>query len=378
MIQLESIHTEKTSLFTAFPRVRINAEMQIIAANEKALADGIRIGEKIPLPHMHNANAFLLRHEAALSTLDEIPDSLLLQKTERFRIEGFHGFHLVSLSYRYSLAGNTAEAVLFRSYKEYAKVSPEISEKISGYTDVLEEHFELLQQRYDSMLADPEAPRDDVSRAFRELSVASLFSMRVFFKASPQRQREKRLFSVSSLLRTYLSRILPETPDMNCLIEETDDTHTGDLLLPMDTAASFLLLTILFRIMNEMSRDGRITVSRHVYGKDGEIRLSTLTHRRVPTASHISDFSALSKAFPKLEMLFVLADYLAGVQDWYLDFLSDSEADTVTVSLFLPAEKHIPDFKSPPKTEDAIADALSCLRGLSFGNFLIKNEDGSL
>ncbi len=355
-----------TALRTAFPTVQLDAAMRIVFANDAAKKAGIQPGIRFPVPLLWDEKQFLLWHESRILSLEEAQSFPALGEPVRFRIADFHGFHMAYISYQYALTGTFAEVTLFHSHREYMQAAPYLSAQFAHCADNLKRHIEELEERCDAFLQNSRMPQQEISAALRELMAAALFIVRVFSPVFPQRKAERQRLRLSAVLNTYLSAVLPEIQEIDCrtTYAEAEDAH--DLLLPLDPSSMFLLLTALFRLLSDLSLDGQVDVSLHKYGQDGEIRVSAVTHRAMPPLSNISDFSALSALFPSMEFLFILADYLAGIQDCYLDFFADSYSRAITISLFVPYEKTVSEFKSPLEEEAALAKAKRCLRGILF------------
>ena len=364
----------ETAVRSAFPTVQIDAALQIVSVNDAAAKAGILPGTRFPTPLLWDAETFPLWHESLLR-MPEDPSAFPGEgEPIRLRIAAFHGFHLAYVSYHYALAGNFAEAVLFHSHREYMYAAPYLSRQFARCARELEERMFQLEERCGTFLQKTEPSPEEITDTLRELMTAALFIGRVFSPVLPQRQTEKRKFRLSAVLSTYLASVLPGIHGIDCRISYSEEKEAADLLLPFDPSAMFLLLTVLFRILNDLSRETKADVSFHKYGRDGEIRFSFQINRPLPPLYHVSDLTALSALFPQKEMLFVLADYLSGMQDCSLDFSADPRTGSAVLSLFIPYEKTVPDFKSPLDEEAALRKAARCLKGILFLEEAALNE----
>ncbi len=353
-------------LLPALPAIQLDAERRIVSVNDAAEKAGILPGTRFPIPLLWDAEAFSLWHESRLHMAEDPAAFPGEGEPLRMRISKFHGFHLAYVSYHYALTGNFAEAVLFHSHREYMHAAPYLSRQFARCAKALEMRISQMEDRCDDFLRNPELSPEKISDALRELMAAALFIGRVFSPILPQRQTERRQFRLSAALSAYFSQVLPQIREIDCQVSYGESENAKDLLLPFDPSAMFLLLTVLLRILNDLSDEGRADISFCRYGRDGEIRFAVNTHRTLPPLSHISDLTALSVLFPQHEVLFVLTDYLAGIQDCSVDFSANPAEGTVLVSLFVPYEKTVPDFKSPLDEEAALKKAARCLRGILF------------
>lgn len=366
MFPKEQTMAVQTDLLAVIPTVQTDGALRVIGVNESAARAGVCAGETIRTRSESETNRFCKWYESCTATSRSASYDALGEPWRNIRLplSSFHGFRTALVRYEYSLAGAFATVQLFRSHEEYLRCAPHITGEADQAARLFAQPLARLRERCTALLHSPDIPREDLAEPLKELLSAIFFSARLLSPFWPEMQKEKRLFSLSSLLNAYFSSVLPHLDAVDCHIEYTAEADADEPYLPLDTGAVFLLLSALLEILNDLSADGCIRVSVSRYGQDGEIRLSTVTARQLPPFSHLSSLSALTPLLPQMEMHFFAADYLSGITDSYIDLLVDAENGHITLSLYLPYEKQTSDFKSPKGAEKDVREALRCLRGI--------------
>lgn len=346
----------------ALPAVRIDSAFRILHVNEAAALCGVQIGETLLTPASAPSEAFRLWHEACLRGAADSPLDPLPETTPhiRLRLNAFHGFRLADIVYTYSLDRSYATAVLYRSHKQFFRLASALTGHDDDYARHTDEYLARLRAECVSLLAGDTYARQSTAKDLEELLSAVLFVSRIHTSTI----NSKRLFRLSFLLNTYLSEVLPQLRPIDCQIVCTPPDD-GDISLPTDITAMFLLWTVLLRLLNDIGDDRCIRIAWNRYGEDGEIRFSAHTHRLAALPTHIPSISVLAAHLPFLELPLHTADYLSGCLDCYLDLHPDPAAGEITFSLYIPEEKQIPDFKSPGESAELLKEAIRCLRGMS-------------
>ncbi len=348
-------------LSAAMPTIIIDGAFRVLQINEAAAQCGVQVGEYMLPPDSDAAVHCRLWHEACLqgaaaSLIDPLEET---PRHIRVRISAFHGFRLADIVYTYSLGKPCAAAVLYRSSRQFFR----LTDALTDGTDVFSRHtrtqLDRLQERYVSLLQSDGYDAKQTREALLECTAANAFLSRIHLCAADCKRR----FHVPFLLDTYLSEVLPQIRSIDCRVLRTDSPKS-DISLPTDAAALFLLWTLLLTVLNDLADDRCVRVGWSRYGKDGEIRFSAHTSRLAALPAHIPSVSVLASYLPSLQLPLYTADYIAGCLDCYLDLYPDPAAGTVTFSLFIPEEKHIPDFKSPREAQSLLGTAILCMRGL--------------
>lgn len=353
--------TESEAPAVSIPAVRIDESFRILYANEAALLQGVQVGEHLLPPASDAAEICRLWHEACLRGGADSPIDPLEEEAQhvRVRIAAFHGFRLADIVYTYSLGTPCATAFLYRSSRYFFRITSALSEQPDRYIRQIQEHLDLLREKSVALLESEEYAGRPCREAMYELMTANAFLARMHLSAA----EHKRQFRMSFLLDTYLSGILPQMHFIDCRIVRAEPDG-GDITLPTDLTAMFLLWTAILRVLNDIADDRCIRIGGNRYGDDGEIRFSAHTARLAALPAHIPSVSVLASYLPPLRMFLQTADYLAGCLDCYLDLHPDPAAGVLTLSLYIPKEKHIPDFKSPRESRDLLREAIVCMRGL--------------
>ncbi len=347
-------------LSAAMPTLLIDGAFRILQVNEAAAQCGVQIGEYLLPPDSDAAANCRLWHEACLSGAVDSPIDPLQENPRhvRVRLSAFHGFRLADIVYAYTLGRPRAAAVLYRSSRQFFQLTAALEGGADVFTSHMRTQLDRLQERCASLLQDDGCDWTPAREALLEFTAANAFLSHLPLYTSDCKRR----FHVSFLLDAYLSEILPLMHFVDCRVLRTD-SDDGDVALPTDAAAMFLLWTLLLTVLNDLADDRLVRVSWSRYGKDGEIRFSAHTTRLTALPAHIPSVSVLASYLPTLQLPLYEADYIAGCLDCYLDLYHDA-AGTVTFSLYIPEEKHIPDFKSPRESQSLLSSAILCMRGL--------------
>ncbi len=349
-------------LFSLIPSVQTDRDLRIIGINDAAAQAGIRTGETLRTRNESEANRFKEWFASCVCTAKNTAHGTVCEcPSIRLPLSAFHSFRTAIVRFEYSLAGSFATVALFHSQKEFLLSPIHTAEHAEKAAAFFIRHFMCLKNECESLLHTPNRERGTFTEAMESLLSAMSFSARLLTPLTAESRKEKRLFPLSVLLATYLSDVLPTLRTVDCHIEYVSDKE--DVLLPVDTCALFLLLSLLFTLMNRLSADGCIRVTKSRYGQDGEIRLSVSYAHDLPPFVHLSALSALSPLLPQPETQLLAADYLAAVTDSYPDVFTDPTEKKLTLSLYIPYEKQTEDFKSPRGAAEDLQAACRCMRG---------------
>ena len=349
-------------LFSLIPSVQTDGDLRILGVNDAAARAGIRPGETVRTRNETEAQRFREWYASCVRASQTAAYGTDCETgTIRLPLTAFHAFRTALVRFEYSLAGSFATVVLFRSQKEFLLSPIHASQQTEKAASFFSAHFLRLRKECETLLRTPEIDRAELAETLGSLLSAMSFSARILAPIAAENQKDKRLFSLSSLVNTYVADVLPSLDTVDCHVEYVSDGE--DVLLPVDTSALFLLLSILFSLMNSLSADGCIRLSHSRYGQDGEFRLSTAYERDLPPLSHITSLASLSPLLPETEMQLFAADYLASVTDSYPDVSADPAKKQLTLSLYIPYEKQAEDFKSPKGVKEDLQEACRCMRG---------------
>ncbi len=366
MLKEKQISPQNTDMLSLVPTVYTDGELRIVSMNEAAAQVGIRTNETVRVRIERDAERFRHWYEMCTDLLRTASYDTLHTAGQpvRLPLRGFHGFGIAVVRYEHSLAGSFAAVMLFRSMKEFLSCAPLLTDQSEHAAHMFFSHFHRLREHLTELLRSPDVPREALAEQIGDLMAAMSLSARLLSPLTAESTKEKRIFSVFSLLDGYLSSVLPHLSFVDCHIEHIRTGLDEDWHMPIDASVLFLLFSVLVSILNEVSADGCIRIEESRYGQDGEIRFSAKTKRQMPPYSHLSALSSLEAALPQMKMQLSAADYLAGITDSYLDVFTDKEASRLGISLYLPFEKKTNDFKSPRGADEDVREACRCMRGL--------------
>ena len=351
--------TGKTPLSASLPTLLIDGTFRILQINEAAALCGVQIGEYLLSPDA-DAKSLRLWHEACLGGAADTPLDPLSEEPLhiRIRIDAFHGFRLADIVYTYSLSKPRAAVVLYRSSRQFFRITEALSDDANSLVRRTQHRLDCLSERCVALLMHGISD-SGTQDALLEYAAANALLTRIHLSAADCKRR----FHISFLLNAYLSDVLPQMRGIDCRILRTPDAAC-DLSLPTDASAMFLLWTLIITVLNDLADDRCIRIGWNRYGEDGEIRFTAHTSRLTALPAHIPGVSVLAPYLPSLQIQLDAADYIAGCLDCYLDLYTDPAAGRITFSLYIPEEKHIPDFKSPAESGDLLGTAILCMRGM--------------
>ncbi len=363
-IAVPSLLSPKEQSLLTVPFVALDAKFRILSANGAAKAAGILPGECLSCPAGRETEDFLKEHEARFFETEPLfPDALPKDRAAfRLRIAPFHGFRMAYILYEHTLRGHFATAFLFASPRDFLPFAPETDRDGRNATALLKDSLAQLKERCSRLLQNADENGRDTTETLEEFLQASLFLTRVLAPFSPESPEGRRLFRLSRLWEAYAAGVLPNLTfaDKENVVPENCGE---DLFLPVDAPVLFLLWTTLLYLLSDLGDGGEISVSRHIYGKDGEMRFSAKVPTLPTAARRQSDLSGLAATLPRLSPQILLAQHLAGISAAYLDLLTDKKENRITFSLYIPEEKPIPNFKSPADAETLLTEAIRSVRG---------------
>ncbi len=336
--------------FASLPLVELDQDLTVLSANEAARVKGIQPGESLPPPAYRRLEELRAVHRARFLETDGILSDPLCEREDAFRcpIGHFHGFRLAYILYDHSLSGHRALAVLFSSHKESLSFTMQLGSR-GGYTGRIQEMLSAFRRECENLQRGAAVGTPPAEELLSLLSASALLT-RLVSPALQDESGEVHLCSLSVLLKTFSKAPIPAAKSL--ILTSSD----SDVYLPVDAAAMFLLFAEILRILSYFSLDGTVTASLTRYGEDGEIRFQTVSESASSVPARLFDITELSQRFLPLRDHLRLAEYLAGMQCAYLSLLPGK--DTLSLSLYIPKEKTVPDFKSPEEAERYLAHAL--------------------
>ncbi len=343
------------------PCVQIDKNLRILAVNDAAARAGVRQGEILPIRNAWEMKRLIdwYTHsvsEAKNSPFASLPEASIL----RVPLASFSSFRTALIRMEYSLADSFATVLLFRSQEELLRSPFYLSDRLKNVSALFTEHVYLLGEKCTDLFC-TDTDRAQLTESVDSVLGAILLCTRLLSPITAESHREKRLFSLSRLLDTFLSEVLPAMHTADVRTEYSGDG--ADCLVSADTSVFFLLLGMLFTLMSALSADGILRISENHYARDGELRLSAVTAEALPPLSHISDLPALAALLPQHKAQLLAAEYLSALAQSYLEIFTEPETREITISLYIPYEKQEEDFKSPRGAEEDLYTACRCLRG---------------
>jgi hypothetical protein len=334
--------------FSGVPRVVLDRELSVLAADEAARACGILPGERlVPLQgeceRRRHAACF---SRAANTRYDPLGDP---QNAALFRLRPVGGHTVLYVEYAYTLSECRACGALFADMRSYLSASlPRRKESLS-----------LLIQAGFSF----SAPARDAADALTEEAGYAARRARV-----PSRRGIA--WELGTLVRCYLRGAAARNVMPDCAVRAA--ASEAPLFTGADPESLLLILALTLRACGDISSNRTVDVSCEAESGACLLSLSTEAPALASLLVFTSDLCAVAPRSPSQPGLFA-AEYIAGMCGYGIAVTG--EDSRIRISFRLPAASPDDLFRSPFETERLLAPVVEAvLRILSLPDDQQKHE----
>lgn len=324
------------------PAVRVDESMRVLYANPAAQRAGIRTGDTLTLKE---GSGERLRHEAcfARSPLTRYDPLGSPQNAALYTLTNTHGFRLAYVEYTYTFHRCQAIAVLFRTKQEYLHFAAALQQGPRRYCGMLLQSLRTLRDTCRNTPADGTPVSSDT---VEELMTVTLLTLQCFYPDAVY-TGGKRIYSLRRTVEAYISALTDYAAALSVSLALPFEAGGGDMYTQLDPECLYLLLSALLSVVSDISDDHTARIWLSEEGEDRSIHIRTRCGRLSRILRRTSDVQALAVAAPRKKMQITMAEFLAGYCRYDILIGGDEEAETLTLTVFLPSHPTQPDFKTP-------------------------------
>lgn len=324
------------------PAVRVDASMRVLYANPAAQREGFCVGDTLTLKE---GSGERLRHEAcfAQSPLTRYEPLGSPQNAALYTLTNTHGFRLAYVEYTYTFHRCQAIAVLFRTKQEYLHFAAALQQGPRRYCGMLLQSLRTLRDACRNTPADGTPVSSDT---VEELMTVTLLTLQCFYPDAVY-TGGKRIYSLRRTVDAYVSALTDYAAALSISLALPFEAGSGDMYTQLDPECLYLLLSALLSVVSDISDDHTARIWLSEEGEDRSIHIRTQCGRLSRILRRTSDVQALAVAAPRKKMQITMAEFLAGYCRYDILIGGDEEAETLTLTVLLPAHPTQPDFKTP-------------------------------
>jgi len=332
--------SEEMAVFS--PAVRVDESMRVLYANPAAQKAGISTGDTLTLKE---GSGERLRHEAcfARSPLTRYDPLGSPQNAAQYTLTNTHGFRLAYVEYTYTFHRCQAIAVLFRTKQEYLHFTATLQQGPRRYCGMLLQSLRTLRDTCRNTSADGMPVSADT---VEELMTVTLLTLQCFYPDAVY-TGGKRIYSLRRTVDAYISALTDYAAALSVSLALPFEAGGGDMYTQLDPECLYLLLSALLSVVSDISDDHTARIWLSEEGEDRSIHIRTRCGRLSRILRRTSDVQALAVAAPRKKMQLTMAEFLAGYCRYDILIDGDEEAETLTLTVFLPSHPTQPDFKTP-------------------------------